>query len=162
MRIRLSSIVSLGLAGMAGFMLFQTSQNVQQAEHQLRGLNAQLTKEGEALRVLEAEWDYLNRPDRLEELARQHLKMEPIDPALLVRDGGALPDQIEPIIPARKPDPALRRAVLAPSTPPAGSPPSVAAHDPVASPATSSPSSENFDTLINRLTDTEPSSGGAQ
>lgn len=159
MRIRLSSIVSLGLAGMAGFMLFQTSQNVQQAEHQLRGLNAQLTKEGEALRVLEAEWDYLNRPDRLEELARQHLKMGPIDPKLLVRDGGALPDHIEPVIPARKPDASLRRAVLNPSSSGAGSPPPVAAHDSVTSPATSSPSSENFDTLINRLTDTEPSGG---
>ena len=161
MRIRLSTVFSLGLAGIAGFWLFQTSQNVQQAEHQLRGLKAQLSKEQEAMRVLEAEWDYLNRPDRLEELARQYLKMQPIDPAFLVRDGDVLPDHVPMIVPTRKPDMGLRPASLDSSSSSSGahSAPASASGSSEPFPADLSPPSERFDSLIQRIIKTEPASG---
>jgi hypothetical protein len=88
MKLRLSTILSLALAAGAGFILFQTSQNVQQAESNLRNIQTALAKEQDAMRVLETEWDYLNRPDRLEELARQHQKIQGSSPASLVRVRG--------------------------------------------------------------------------
>jgi hypothetical protein len=76
--IKLSALMSLVLAVLSGAALFWVSQQVQEAERIQRGLQATLDQETEALRVLTAEWDYLNRPDRLEELARTYLNMEPM------------------------------------------------------------------------------------
>lgn len=163
MRFRLSTLLSLGMASVAGFMLFQTSQDVQQAEQKLRNLNAQVSKEREAMRVLEAEWDYLNRPDRLEELARQHLKMSPVDPAVLVRDSSVLPDFITPLIPSRKPDVAVRRVSTGGGNVASSSSSASAASGTSPSPkspASSSPASEQFDTLLNRLVTTNETEGG--
>jgi hypothetical protein len=89
MRIRLSTIASLMTATVAGLLLFQTSQNVQQAESRLKNTREALAKEDDSMRVLETEWDYLNRPDRIEELTRQHLKMQAPAPGSLVRDSAA-------------------------------------------------------------------------
>lgn len=112
MKIRLSTILSLGLAVGAGFILFQTSQNVQQAERRLNKVQTALAKEQDALRVLEAEWGYLNRPDRLEELARDYLKMAAQSPSSLVSDSRDLPQRTLPGIPARKPSRNIQQAVL--------------------------------------------------
>jgi cell division protein FtsL len=76
--VKFSSMMVLTLAAVAGFGLFWVSQQVQEAERDARALNSVITQEQEAIRVLTAEWDYLNRPDRLEELARTYLNMEPI------------------------------------------------------------------------------------
>jgi hypothetical protein len=102
MRIRLSAILILCIAGGLAFVLFKTSQNVQQSERRLREVQLALAKEEDAIRVLETEWDYLNRPDRLEGLVRQHLNMIPSKPAALVRDGADLPRMTLPV-PPRKP-----------------------------------------------------------
>lgn len=75
---KFSSIVALVLAVISGAMLFWVSQQVQEAERTQKKLQAVIEQEEEALRVLSAEWDYLNRPDRLEKLARTYLNMEPM------------------------------------------------------------------------------------
>lgn len=112
MKIRLSTLLSLSLAVGAGFILFQTSQDVQQAERRLNKVQTALAKEQDAMRVLEAEWDYLNRPDRLEELARDYLKMTAQSPSSLVSDSSDLPQSRFPGIPARKPSRNVQSAVL--------------------------------------------------
>ncbi len=76
--IKLSALMALLLAVLSGSALFWVSQQVQEAERVQRNLQAVIDQEQEALRVLTAEWDYLNRPDRLEELARTYLNMEPM------------------------------------------------------------------------------------
>ena len=43
--------------------------------HDLEDRLAGIAREQEALHVSRAEWSYLNRPDRLEELARRHLDL---------------------------------------------------------------------------------------
>lgn len=183
MKIRLSTILSLALAVGAGFVLFQTSQNVQQAEGRLHKIQTALAKEQDALRVLEAEWDYLNRPDRLEELARDYLKMEAQSPASLVRDSSELPQPSRPGIPARKPSRNIQSAVL-------HAPPDLTEAEILESPITELPIIESviteaekplipsdlpmpapvandtrqqFDALLNNLIEQEPSNnGGAQ
>lgn len=61
------------LAFAAGWALFHTSQKVQDSRHQLARLESSIAQEKESLRVLAAEWSYLNQPRRLEKLAAQHL-----------------------------------------------------------------------------------------
>ncbi len=156
MKIRLSTILSLTLAAGAGFILFQTSQNVQQAENNLHNVQTALAKEQDAMRVLETEWDYLNRPDRLEELARQYLKMEASSPAALVGDSGDLPETGVPAIPPQKPAMKIQPAVMKTETPAAAVP---ANELPMPAPVTND-ARRQFNDLLDDLTGQEPSSGG--
>lgn len=76
LRMRKSTLLWLGLAAFCGAALFHTSQKVNDGRQQLSLLNADLRREEESLRVLQAEWSYLNNPDRLEKLARSHLALQ--------------------------------------------------------------------------------------
>ena len=73
---RISNILSFLVATICGVLLFWTSQAVQHKEDQLSEIRHKLTQETETIRVLSVEWDYLNRPQRLEQLARDQLGME--------------------------------------------------------------------------------------
>ena len=72
----LKNIAFFLLAIVLGGLLFATSQNVQKAEDGLKDLRAEIEAEQETIGVLEVEWEYLNRPQRLEELAKKTLKMK--------------------------------------------------------------------------------------
>ena len=61
-----------------GAMLFKTSQAVTDGRTKLDILTAETRREEDSLRVLQAEWSYLNQPDRLEKLASQYLKLAPM------------------------------------------------------------------------------------
>lgn len=87
----LKYMVIYGMAGLSGFVLLQTSQNVQHAEDRLSALRSELASEREGLRVFEAEWAYLNRPENLEALSAKYLGLVPPVPGDMVQDAGALP-----------------------------------------------------------------------
>lgn len=89
---RISNILLLCVAAGLGALLFRTSQSVQGAEDRLAEFNQAIRQERENIRVLDAEWDYLNRPQRLEELADKYLKVEAPDAAHFVEDAGAIPE----------------------------------------------------------------------
>lgn len=74
-RTYLSIFLAVTLAVMAGTALFRVSQQVQTAEERQESLVQAVASEKEAIRVLNAEWDYLNRPDRLEALSQEYLHM---------------------------------------------------------------------------------------
>ncbi len=75
---RKTAMLWLVLAVICGGMLFQTSQRVTDGRAQLAGIEAAARKEDEHLRVLQAEWSYLNQPDRLEKLSNQYLHLAPL------------------------------------------------------------------------------------
>lgn len=75
---RKSTLLWLTLAAACGAVLFHTSQKVHDGRERLAVLNAAIAKEEESMRVLTAEWGYLNQPARLEKLARQYLKLAPL------------------------------------------------------------------------------------
>lgn len=75
---RKTAMLWLVLAVVCGGMLFQTSQRVTDGRAQLAGIEAAVRKEDEHLRVLQAEWSYLNQPDRLEKLSKQYLHLAPL------------------------------------------------------------------------------------
>ncbi|HYD19057.1 MAG TPA: hypothetical protein VEF76_11310 [Patescibacteria group bacterium] len=71
-------ILWLTMAALCSGLLFQTSQRVNDGRAQLAAIEADTKKEEEHIRVLEAEWSYLNQPDRLEKLSRQYLQLAPL------------------------------------------------------------------------------------
>lgn len=100
---RLSNIFSWSLAFLLGAILFHVSQSVQTAENDLKKLNHQVNLELEAIRVLEAEWAYLNSPMRLEDLAQTYLKIEDLSADQVVEEVADLPAVELPVIPKAKP-----------------------------------------------------------
>ena len=91
------------LAAVVGFGLFQVKYKVQTLEDDLRRLNAAITAEQEQLHVLSAEWAYLNRPARLQELSARHLALH--QPTVdQIRALNTLPDRPEPVSGGPHPD----------------------------------------------------------
>lgn len=78
-----TTLLWLALAALVGFGLFHVKYQVAALEEELTRLNAATLREQTQIHVLEAEWSYLNRPARLEELAERHLALRPLDPAQL-------------------------------------------------------------------------------
>lgn len=96
---RKSTILWLFLAITCGVLLFHTSQKVVDGQEKLSALEKNISTEDESLRVLSAEWSYLNKPERLEKLARQHLKLEPMKGRQFVtlQNLPDTPPQVEPV-----------------------------------------------------------------
>ena len=63
------------LALVMGVALLQTSHRVHEHKADIAQLHADIRAEEEAIKVLEAEWAFLTRPERLEHLAQGYLGM---------------------------------------------------------------------------------------
>jgi len=59
--------------------LYMVKYSVQDVQRKVATLKAELASEKESLHLLNAEWAYLNRPDRLRQLADKHLDLVPLD-----------------------------------------------------------------------------------
>ena len=99
-----SHFIPLLLAVASGALLFVTAQAVQDRRAKLAEMRDKLAREREALRVLQAEWAWLDRPQRLERLARAHLAMQPPTAAQMLAPGARLPTMLQPGLPPVKPD----------------------------------------------------------
>jgi cell division protein FtsL len=120
---RLSTILAVVGAVGAGAALFWTSQHVQNAEDRIARLKSEVAQERQAIRVLETEWVYLNRPARLEELAREYLQLKPPESASVSVDTDILPEYVVPAMPRHKPAlPEARPATLKMESAPASAP----------------------------------------
>ena len=75
---RKTTLLSLVLALFCGTGIFHTSQKVHDEREKIATIEAAIGKEEESLRVLNAEWSYLNQPTRLEKLAKTYLHMVPM------------------------------------------------------------------------------------
>lgn len=70
----------LAIAGLIGSALYAYSikyQTLYYAE-QVAKLKSKVQKERDAIAVLRAEWQHLNRPDRLQATADRHLDLQPL------------------------------------------------------------------------------------
>lgn len=60
--------------------LFQFKQEVQILERRLTAIDRTAAADRRAIKVLEAEWTYLNRPERLARLAKRYLRLRQATP----------------------------------------------------------------------------------
>ena len=75
--VRVSLVIWLIVAGAVALGLYQVKYKVQRLEEELQQVRNDIRQDRVALHVLEAEWAYLNRPERLQRLASKHLDMGP-------------------------------------------------------------------------------------
>ncbi len=74
---RLGAVFWLVLVLAAGFTTFKVKYAVQDLEDELNRVRRQTIAEQQEIRVLTAEWTYLNQPERLAELNRRFLGLAP-------------------------------------------------------------------------------------
>ena len=115
---RISSLFFVVVAVVAGTLLFQTSQSVQRLEGNLHDVTQNVGHEKESLRVLGAEWDYLNRPERLEKLTLENLDMDAVhaEKTDFISDSAAVPEPEVPVLPPVKPKNLLIPVVMQPQS----------------------------------------------
>ena len=82
--IRRSTLFCIGLSVAVGAGLFSVGHEVKQQEAALARINRTILENQKAVHVLRAEWAYLNRPQRLQELSERHLQLEPVSLMQLV------------------------------------------------------------------------------
>ena len=95
----LRAINSLLVAGVlvAAFVLYAQAHRIRGDARAIAKVRKAITEEIESARLLRAEWSYLTRPARLEQLARVNLQLRPagadqfISPAMLDRLIGPRP-----------------------------------------------------------------------
>ena len=164
--IRSTSPILLLLAAAAGGALFHISFEVSELDDRLDSLNHNIRSDREAIHVLRAEWSFLNQPDRLEELARRHLNLNPVS-ATQLTSAGALPmrtDEAQPKIAPRDDPTGLGRTVELHAN--ATRVKSMALVRPTALPAISEPIqragvSRSLYKMLREIAETEPSSARA-
>lgn len=67
---KLSNLLWLGVIGLALAGLFQVKYEVQKLERNLAGIRKQSAEIRETIGILNAEWNFLNRPSRLARLGK--------------------------------------------------------------------------------------------
>lgn len=82
---RLSATVFAMAAAVAAFVLFAVKQDVRIMEQRLVALHRDVLDHQEALHILNSEWSYLNRPDRIATLAERHLGLAPLTGQQIIR-----------------------------------------------------------------------------
>lgn len=81
--------------GLAASVLFHVKDAVRALEQELAGEVVRVERLNEEIDVLEAEWAFLNRPERLATLAERHLELAPLEPTQ-ISSLGALPPRLWP------------------------------------------------------------------
>jgi cell division protein FtsL len=98
-------LVVLALA----FVLYSLEHRMRAGERAVGKLTREISEERETIRLLDAEWSFITRPERLERLAREHAGMVPLAPAQVVPEAdlaGKVPERPAPN-PAESPDDPL-------------------------------------------------------
>ena len=75
---RLGALFWLGLVLASGFLTFSVKYTAQRIDDQLQRTRKEIVADKEQIRVLNAEWAYLNRPSRLADLNQRFLHLAPI------------------------------------------------------------------------------------
>ncbi|MGE0238158.1 MAG: hypothetical protein AB7F09_06135 [Parvibaculaceae bacterium] len=69
----------------AAYVLYSLEHSIRGVERQISRSNGQIATEREMIGLLNAEWSSLVRPDRLQRLTEQHLKLKRISPDQFVK-----------------------------------------------------------------------------
>lgn len=73
-----SNLIVIVLAAVTAFAMFAVSYRVKDLEDELASVERSRVLAERSIHVLNAEWSFLTRPDRLTDLARRHLALAPV------------------------------------------------------------------------------------
>ena len=79
----------------SGFFLYTLEHSTRSLERQMAHEKKSISAEREAIKLLNAEWSSLTRPERLQKLAQEQLKLQPMAAKQMVAEAGlsaAVPD----------------------------------------------------------------------
>lgn len=76
--IKLNNIAWLVLIATAAYGLYMVKYRVLNVQREIANIKKELEQEQENLHVIEAEWAYLTRPDRLQALAQKNTNLMPV------------------------------------------------------------------------------------
>ncbi len=83
----------------SAFILYSLEHQTRTAERDIGKLGNAIKDERESIKLLEAEWSNLTRPERLQSLADAHLHMKPVTQLQMVEEGEiAARVPVEPIM----------------------------------------------------------------
>lgn len=133
--IRLGALFWLVLVSTTGFAMFGVKYQVQALEDELAWINRATMAEDHEIRVLDAEWAYLTRPETLEAMNRQFLSLAPISTKQLRTTVADLPMRPAPPAPPAAPPETATMVAAAEPSPPAVPTPSATEELPVRAPA---------------------------
>ena len=88
--------------------LYHVKYSVDRMERQGLSLKAKIAEEQQAIRILDAEWSSLNRPERLQKLSARYLELAPVQVIQVVSFAE---------IPERPPEPVEGEDALVASSP---------------------------------------------
>ncbi len=91
MSLRITSLIWMACFAVGAFGVYMVKFAVQNLHRDVVTTQQQLAAEKESLHLLNAEWAYLNRPDRLQKLASEHLVLVPLD-SRRIENVALLPD----------------------------------------------------------------------
>ncbi|MBN9436519.1 hypothetical protein [Bosea sp. (in: a-proteobacteria)] len=83
--IKLLHVIAIGALVSSALYAYSIKYETTLEAEQLQKLKAKAQRERDAIAVLKAEWQFLNRPDRLQALADRHLDLQPLAINQIVR-----------------------------------------------------------------------------
>lgn len=83
--IKLLHVVAIGALVSSALYAYSIKYETTLQAEQLQKLKAKAQRERDAIAVLKAEWQFLNRPERLQALADKHLDLQPLHITQIVR-----------------------------------------------------------------------------
>ena len=90
MSLRITALIYMACFAALSMGVYMIKYSVQNIQREVVTLKADLDHEKESVHLLKAEWAYLNRPERLQQLAGRHLDLVPLD-SKKIEEIGVLP-----------------------------------------------------------------------
>lgn len=79
------------LVVIAGAGLFQIKNRVEEKDKELNRVHAQYLEDQKAIRVLKAEWAFLNSPDYIQDVTLKYLDLRPTSSAQIIKSVDDIP-----------------------------------------------------------------------
>ncbi|MFN3232845.1 MAG: hypothetical protein ACE363_11915 [Alphaproteobacteria bacterium] len=74
------TVITLALLVAVSYGLYRLKYTVEDQRDSAAAISAQIAEDQRAIKVLRAEWAYLTRPQRLQDLSGDFLDLAPLDP----------------------------------------------------------------------------------
>lgn len=82
--LRILTLFLTGSLASLAFMTYGMEHDTRAQQRRIVEIEKAIAKERDAIAILRAEWSHLNRPQRLEKLARKHLGLRTLDAQQIV------------------------------------------------------------------------------